>query len=857
VRQMTLPCATYRLQFREGMTFERAAEIVPYLAELGISHLYASPIFTAAPGSTHGYDVANHQELDPTLGGEEGFSLLAEALKGHGIGLLLDIVPNHMAVSTANPWWRDVLKHGRQSAYASHFDIDWNAPKLLLPVLGEPYGEALADGKLQLRMDEETGEPVFGYYDLSLPLSPDSLSLLPDSDPDDPAAFGLMLERTSDDKDFLHQLHEAQCWRLAYWRLAREALTYRRFFEIADLIGVRVEDPAVFADVHKLPLRLVKEGIVDGLRIDHIDGLADPKAYLAELRKASGLNYVLVEKILAPDEDLRGEWHCAGTTGYEVARLITALQVESSHRDAMNKGWTGFTGNDAQFTSQVLAAKRRILTINLAGELDGLVRIAEAIASEDVATRDFGRDALRLAIVELASAMPVYRSYIDGDGASDEDRQVIEKAVSRVERGREVEDDRVIAFIASLLLEPTGGSSTRARFVTRFQQTTGPLMAKAVEDTVFYQFNRLIALNEVGAEPDEFGLDPEVFHAAMIKRAEIWPHALSATATHDTKRGEDARARLAVISEMPQEWAAAVTRWHEAAEDLCTNLPRGPAPTPGTEWLFYQALAGAWPADLSLQDEAGLQELADRLSAFMTKALREAKRQTSWTDQNEPYEKAVEDYVRGAFAPERRSFLREVRAIIATIEPAGIINSLSQLVMKLTLPGIPDIYQGCELFDYSMVDPDNRRAVDFDLRRKLLHEVRDMPATEAMERWREGLPKLWLLHRLLRLRRAHEGIFAHGDYEPVEITGDENMHAIAYARVLEGRRVVVAVPRLVLRHCEPGRPSWISSAFGRTMLQLPSGSGRYRTLTGQVVEEREIPLSMLWRELPVAVLESA
>jgi len=852
---MTIPCATYRLQFREGMNFERAAEIVSYLAELGISHLYASPIFTAAPGSTHGYDVANHQELDPALGGEEGFALLAKALKEHGLGLLLDIVPNHMAVSTANPWWRDVLKHGRKSRFAGHFDIDWDAPKLLLPVLGEPYGDALAEGKLVLRLDGETGEAVFGYYDLTLPISPETLSLLP-ADAGDPQAFALALEKVNEDKDLLHRMHEAQSWRLAYWRLAREALTYRRFFEISDLIGVRVEDPKVFADVHKLPLRLVKEGIVDGLRIDHIDGLADPKGYLAALRKASGLKYVLVEKILAADEDLRAEWRCAGTTGYEVARLITALQVEPEQREAMNKGWSRFTGNDTQFMSQVLAAKRRILTVNLAGELDGLVRLAQAIAIEDVATRDFGRDALRLAIVELASAMPVYRSYIDKDGASDEDRAVIEKAVGRVERGREVEDDRVIAFIASLLLDPAEASEMRARFITRFQQTTGPLMAKAVEDTVFYRFNRLIALNEVGAEPDEFGLDPETFHAAMKKRAESWPHALSATATHDTKRGEDARARLAVISEMPQEWTAAVSRWQEAAEGLRVELPRGPAPTPGAEWLLYQALAGAWPADLSLQDEAGLQDLAERLAAFMTKALREAKRQTSWTSQNEPYETAVENYVRGLFAPERRSFLREVRAAIAIIEPAGIINSLAQLAMKLTLPGIPDIYQGCELLDYSMVDPDNRRPPDFELRQALLQEVRDMPAAEAMERWREGLPKLWLLHRLLRLRRAHVEIFTHGDYEPVGITGDENMHAIAYARVLEGRRVVVAVPRLVLRHCEPGRPSWISSAFGRTKLQLPAGPGGYRSLTGKVLEELEIPLSTLWSEIPVAVLES-
>ncbi len=852
---MTIPSATYRLQFREGMTFERAAEIVPYLADLGFSHLYASPIFTAAPASTHGYDVADCRELDPTLGGEEGFAVLAEALKEHGVSLILDIVPNHMAASPANPWWWDVLKNGRESRFSRHFDIDWDAPKLLLPILGEPYGEALAAGKFGLKLNERTGEPVFTYYDLMLPIAPDSLPLSPDGNDTQGMSLERAVARANADTDLLHQVHEAQVWRLSYWRLAREALTYRRFFEITDLVGMRVEDAAVFADVHQLPLRLVRDGTVDGLRIDHIDGLADPAGYLERLRQASGLDYVVVEKILGPDEELRRDWACAGTTGYEMARLITALQVEPRHRETVTKEWCLFTGDDAGFARQVLAAKRRILTVNLAGELDGLVQRAGEIAARGITTRDFGRDALRRAIVELAAALPVYRTYI-GKEPSEADRTLISKAVGRVERDREVEDDRVIAFIASLLLDPPQGCPSRLGFITRFQQTTGPLMAKAVEDTVFYRFNRLIALNEVGAEPDEFGLEADAFHAAMKRRSQTWPYALSATATHDTKRGEDARARLAVLSEMPQEWAAAVTRWHEAAEAFRQPLARGHAPNRGAEWLFYQALAGAWPADLSLQDEEGLRQLSDRLVAFMTKALREAKRQTSWTDQNEPYEQAVENYVRAVFAPAHRSFLREVRAGIAAIEPAGMVNSLAQLALKLTLPGVPDIYQGCELLDYSMVDPDNRRPVDFELRAKLLEEVRQMPAAEAMERWREGLPKLWLLERLLRLRRAHPDLFCDGDYKPVEIVGDEDLHALAFTRSRKGKCLVVVVPRLVLRHCEPGRDSWIASAFARTRLRLPQGGKRFRALTGETVEGQEVPLSTLWKQLPVAVLKA-
>jgi len=836
---MTVPRATYRLQFREGMDFARAAEIVPYLADLDISHLYASPVFTAAPGSTHGYDVTDHQELDPALGGEEGFAVLAGTLKEHGLGLILDIVPNHMAASAANPWWRDVLKYGRESRYAHHFDIDWQAPKLLLPVLGEPYGEALAKGELELRIDGQTGELVFCYYDLCLPLAPYSVSLIPGKEGISPRA----LARVNADRELLHRIHEAQVWRLAYWRLAREALTYRRFFEISDLVGVRVEDARVFADVHELPLRLVRDGVVDGLRIDHIDGLADPKAYLARLHQVSGIDQVWVEKILGPKEELCSGWRCAGTTGYEVASLITGLQVDPRNRRPMTEAWSRFTGDDPDFARQVLDAKRRILTVNLAGELAGLVRLAHGIAMEDITTRDFGCDALRHAIVELAASLPVYRTYIDADRAVGQDRALLVEAGNRIEQGREVEDGRITAFILSLLLEPSRSSVRRAAFISRFQQTTGPLMAKAVEDTVFYRYNRLIALNEVGAEPDAFGLEPQAFHAAMKRRAENWPRALSATATHDTKRGEDARARLAVLSEMPREWAAAVSRWHGMAE-AC--------PDTDAEWLFYQALAGAWPADLSLEDEEGLQALAERLAAFMIKALREAKRRTSWTDRDEPYETAVENYVRSLFAPEHRELLRGIRATIAAIEPAGIVNSLAQLTLKLTLPGIPDIYQGCELLDFSMVDPDNRRPVDFDLRRRLLADIRRAAAAETMQRWREGLPKLWLLDRLLHLRCNHADLFDHGHYEPLEVVGDRTSHVVAYSRTLGNRRILVAVPRLVLWLCEPEHPSWLGDAFIRTKLHLP---GRFRTLTGEIVGAGEAALADLWRDFPIAVLE--
>ncbi|WP_265517945.1 malto-oligosyltrehalose synthase [Nitratireductor luteus] len=853
---MNSPRATYRLQFREGMTFMRASQIVPYLADLGISHLYASPIFAAAPGSTHGYDVTDHQALDPSLGGEAGFAALTESLRKHGLGLILDIVPNHMAASTANPWWRDVLKYGRESRYARHFDINWRALKLLLPVLGEPYGQALAGGRLQLGLDDESGEPVLRYYELALPLCPASVDILLNGSSGEALGADTLkqaVEKANADSNILHRIHEAQVWRLAYWRLAREALTYRRFFEIADLVGVRVEDRAVFADVHKLPLRLVREGLVDGLRIDHVDGLADPAAYLDALKRASGLDYVLVEKILDAQEELRADWRCAGTTGYEVARLITALQVDPAERQAMTEAWIGFTGGEADFSRQVRAAKRRILTVNLAGELAALVRLAHAIAQGDTATRDFGPEALRQAIVELAVALPVYRTYIGRNGPTAEDRDLIARATDQVVRDRVVEDDLVIGFVASLLREPSKGLRGRAAFVTRFQQTTGPLMAKAVEDTVFYRYNRLIALNEVGAEPDEYGLEPDAFHAAVSLRAAAWPHALSATVTHDTKRGEDGRARLAVLSEMPETWKAAVSRWHEAAAELREELPLGPAPSAGAEWLFYQALAGAWPSDLVLEDETGLQDLCERLVSFMTKALREAKRRTSWTDQNERYETAVENYVRTLFSPEHRPLLANIHATIEAIQPAGTVNSLAQLTLKLTLPGVPDVYQGCELMDFSMVDPDNRRPVDFALRQKLLRDVRGMFAAEAMGHWREGLPKFWLLERLLRLRREHAPLFENGSYSPVAVTGDRAGHVLAFSRTLGTHSVVVAVPRLVLGIVR--QDASMSDVFSSTRLRLPESKEWKDIFSGLLLLKDEPLLSECWSTVPVAVLD--
>jgi len=840
--------ATYRLQFRNGMTFERAAGLVPYLADLGVSHLYASPIFRATPGSTHGYDVADHQELEPELGGAAGFSQLVAALRQHGLGLMLDIVPNHMAVSTANPWWRDVLTYGRSSRYAEHFDIDWQAPRLLLPILSEPYGEALEQGKFEIVA--EKGEASFRYQALSLPLAPGTLEAVAGEEGDPER----LAETINADRQRLHHLHERQVWQLAYWRLAREALPYRRFFEIADLIGVRVENPAVFAEVHALPLQLLREGKLDLLRIDHIDGLADPKGYLDRLKLESGGAGVFVEKILGAEEELRPDWACLGTTGYEIAHLITSLQVDRQKEGEMSMAWHSFSGAAEDYDELVKTSKRRILTRNLAGELAALVRMARDLATGSLEYRDLGPDSLRLALIELACALPVYRTYIDRAGPSAEDAALLEAAGEAVRLEPGVEDNAAVDFLLQLLLEPAADDEDRVTFIRRFQQTTGPLTAKAVEDTAFYRYNRLIALNEVGGEPGSFGLPVADFNRGMTRRAQRWPSNLSATATHDTKRGEDARARLALLSEMPRDWLTAVESWNRQLLEIDGKLVRGIHKEDA--WLFYQALVGAWPGDITLEQEEELQDLAGRLSAFMTKALREAKQRSSWTDPDGLYEEHIERFVQCHFERRNRALLRDVRAMITRLEPAGMVNSLVQLTLKMTLPGVPDVYQGTELPDYSLVDPDNRRPVDFEKRRRLLAELRDRPARQTMKNWRSGWPKFWLTMRLLALRQDYPDIFAQGGYEALTVEGEEASHVLAFSRALErGPRIIVALPLRILKHADPWSVSWLGAAFSHTHLRLQGDA--YNSLDGKRFEGPDVSLGTLWQSLPVAVLVSS
>ncbi|WP_051631237.1 malto-oligosyltrehalose synthase [Afifella pfennigii] len=886
------PGATYRLQFRGEMDFARAAKLAPYLKRLGVTHLYASPVFIAVPGSTHGYDVADFSQIEPALGGRDGFSKLAAALQAEGIGILLDIVPNHMGASTANPYWADVLEWGEESPYASAFDIDWSAPKLLVPVLGEPYGEALTAGELDLAFHAEEGGFRITYYELGLPIAPPSYARILGaieappfqelslafattgadgaadlkkrlaelaSEPEARRRIEAAAAELAGDHDALHELHEAQNWRLCHWRMARETLTYRRFFEIADLVGVNVDRPSVFEATHALTRELAEAGEIAGLRIDHIDGLADPKAYLARLGEAiPAADYVVVEKILGPDERLPEGWRCAGTTGYEFARAVTAMQVAPDGLEALDAAWRAQTGEERDFVTILAGAKRRLLTYNLAGELAFLTASARDIAEGDPGTRDFGPDSLRRAIVAIAAAFPVYRAYVDLAGASKQDRALVLKAAEEAKASPFVEDPAVVDFLAAILLLDISDPELAAKalyFARRFQQTTGPMMAKALEDTVFYRFNRLVALNEVGGEVEAAG--PEEFHAAMQARLSSQPAGLSATATHDTKRGEDARARIAAVSEMAGEWAEAVTRWNEMLAPLVTELEDGPAPEPNMIWLFHQALLGGWEFGLERGAASARAAFGERLAGFMLKAVREAKERTSWTAPNAPYEAAVTGFVEGALA--REDYLADFLVVCRPLFAAGAVNSLAQLTLKLTAPGVPDIYQGTELWDLSFVDPDNRRPVDFSARERLFGEAAAMDFTETLPRWREGLAKLWLMRRLLALRGEHADLFLHGSYEPIAVEGPQAQHVLAFARCHEGVTIAAAVPRLPLKLLEGDDALFFrDDALAETMLRLPEVPGDWRHILadGRYSEGGAVDLPTLLGAAPLAILKT-
>lgn len=818
-----IPSATYRIQFRNGMTFDRVVALIPYFRDLGISHLYASPVFTATTGSTHGYDVTDPNEIDPAIGGRDGFNRMAAALRQAGMGLILDIVPNHMSTSLENRWWRDVIEHGKQSRYARYFDIDGSRP-LTLPFLGDTFEAELEKGAIRLHRDSVTNKAALVYYDTAYPLNPG----------------------TWDENKSIAELHEAQSWRLMSWREAPKQLSWRRFFEITGLVGVRVEDEQVFHDTHRLILELVHDGTVDGLRIDHIDGLADPLGYLQRLRQATGPDcYITVEKILAKGEQLPAEWPVSGTTGYEFIASLAEVLVDDNSLERLEKVHNETLGVTVDRQNALRDAKGLMTDRNFEGEFTTLLNLARDLAQHNGV--EIQRDDIHHALRELLIAFPVYRTYGTAEGLTPADVTLLSRVVASVHAS-----EPALSLIVRIL---TGDLPERDReaatlFRTRFQQLTGPLMAKSVEDTLFFRHNLELALNEVGADPTPRAFSLSRFHQEMRIRLARQPDALLGTSTHDTKRGEDARARLYTLTEAPEQWGENLARWRQMNQTHVRFLNDGTAPNAADTWMIYQALAGVWPATLSPDDRDGLQTLEARFLGFIEKALREAKQRTDWIDSNESYENVVMDYVRHLLSPDNTLFLHDFSETLRPFIRAGLMNSLSQTVIKLTAPGVPDIYQGSEALNFSLVDPDNRREPDFaELVQNL--STADARVFNDEQCWRDGRVKQYVTATLLRLRPHYPALFRYGDWLPLKVTGEREEHLIVYARVKDDEALIVAVPCLVFTVTR-NEKLWVNTSVaipgelvGKRYRDVFSGESRVLQETLDLTSEKGCVLVLL------------
>ena len=959
------PSSTYRLQFHAGFTFQDARKLLPYLHDLGISHIYASPYLRARTGSMHGYDVADPSSLNPELGTQHDYDRMVAELRAHAMGQLVDVVPNHMGIGDpGNYRWRDVLENGPASIYASFFDINWrptSAPphdqlKLVVPTLGDQYGKVLENGELSV--DYADGAFSIAYYEHRFPVAPDSYPMLLESvlarldeelghrheqvqelasiltairhlpprrmlqppeieernrekeivkrriatlhSASEPFRHALAaeLELINGDKnepssfDRLDMLLDAQSYRLAFWRVAAEEINYRRFFDITELAAVRMEDPAVFTDTHRLLMRLVGEGKIQGLRIDHPDGLRDPAAYFRRLQEsclnalrsarpaeapASGddapppggpkggdLFYVVVEKILETAERLPSDWPVHGTTGYDFLNVLNGLFVARNNEHFFSTIYFRFLRTGAQhFEDLANSTKKMVMLISLASEINELGHLLRDIASADRRHRDFTLNSLTFAIREVIAGLNIYRTYIDPETgrASREDELAIEQAVAEARRRNPRTDPSIFEFVGDTLLLRDDTTSDlaqqRLRFIARFQQTTGPVMAKGTEDTAFYQYNRLISLNEVGGDPDEFGRSLTAFHRHNSTRARDWPATLLGSSTHDTKRSEDVRARINVLSELPRDWRAALTRWTRLNGRKKVSVQGRLAPDHNEEYLLYQTLLGAWPS-------AGPDNtFVDRVCEFMRKALKEAKVHTSWITPNDEYEQAVHQFTRSILDPgESSAFLEDLDQLQKKVAWFGTFNSLSQTVLKLGSPGVADVYQGNELWDFSLVDPDNRRPVDFELRQRHLRSIlastdRKKLARDLLKARDDGRIKLYLSQRLLCLRRERPRLFVGGGYSPLR----GGAHVAAFARSAEGQVLVIAaaVQMATLTRGALALPIG-AEVWRETRLQVPGEPGRvYRDLFTDrqlTAAEAGVRLAEVFGELPVAALLS-
>lgn len=791
-----------------------------YLAGLGVSHLYTSPYLQARSGSEHGYDVVAHDRVSPDLGGDEGHQQMMDAIESSGLKHLIDVVPNHMAVvGQENRWWWDVLKHGPASRYARYFDVDWDPPDqklkntISVPVLEDHYGRTLEKGKIKLLKEGE--ELVVGYESLRFPLAPDSL----DEDVDDKD-----IARINSDPDAIHSVLDKQNYRLSYWRTAAKELGYRRFFDVNELAGLRVEDREVFEGTHRLILGWVGEGKVQGLRIDHPDGLRDPRSYLERLAADAPSCWLLVEKILGDEERLPDDWPVDGTTGYEFVGLVLRVLIDGDSEQAFTEIYEGFTASTDGFHEIARTSKLYVLDTTLETDLRRLTELLVTLCESRRRYRDFTKSEIYEALRETLACFPVYRTYAaPGRPPTASEEAVISGAVSAAISHRPDLDPDLFGLMRDLLLTIESGER-EMEFVLRFQQLSAPVMAKGVEDTSFYRYNRFIALNEVGSEPSVFHRGVDHLHLWNKTAQEKLPLTLLATSTHDTKRSEDVRARLAVLSEIPEGWRAAALRWAER------NRSKQPERhDPHLEYLFYQSLVGAHPLDI------------ERAQAFMLKAAREAKRDTSWLHPDEGFEDGLRGFVESCMND--TGFLEDLALLVDQIRDPGWINSLTQTAIKLMSPGVPDIYQGCELWDFSLVDPDNRRPVDFTLRRRLLEEVGHMSAQEAWDRRADGSPKLLLIHRVLGLRKRSPDLFApDSSYEPLAVTGAKTNHVVGFIR---GGGAALVAPRLVTK---------LNGDWEDTAVDL--GSGRWRDVISHREFQSEMTVAKVLALFPVAILEA-
>ena len=876
-----IPLSSYRLQLNAGFTFDDACRVVPYLRELGISHVYCSPYMQAAKGSMHGYDVVDQQRVNEELGGEEGHARFLECLKQQELGQLLDIVPNHMATGPENKYWWDVLENGPASRFAEWFDVDWNSAevklqnKVLIPVLGDQYGHVLDKHEITIEYDGDSF--TVHYFDHVFPLAPrslavplstaaryinvpllnfiaDSLARLPapettDEDvqaarhrdktilydllqracremPDVQAAIKRAVEELNRNVDALDALLNLQNYRLAYWRTADQELGYRRFFDVNTLIGMRMERPRVFNASHFRVLQWLRNGELDGVRVDHPDGLRDPEQYFERLRANAPQAWILAEKILQPDEWLRKEWPIAGTTGYDFLNMCNGLLVNGEGLSALTQIYTNFTGQAQDFKSLAHAKKLNVQHEALAADVNRLTQLFVDICENNRDRRDYTRAEIRRAIREVAASFSVYRTYVapERNEIVDEDKAQIRNAVELAKTQRTDIDSALFDFMSDVLTLSSRGE-LETEFLQRFQQFTSPVMAKGVEDTTFYCYNRMIGLNEVGGAPERDGVSLEGFHAYLAKIQAEHPRTMNTLSTHDTKRSDDVRARLAVLTEIPSQWRTALHRWSRRNQRFKTGI----FPDRNTEYFLYQTLIGAWPITV------------ERVTAYMEKAVREAKEQTTWTQQNKEFEDALKLFIERIL--ESPEFTAELESFVAQVLMPGRMNSLAQTLIKCTAPGVPDSYQGSELWDLKLVDPDNRGNIDYEVRQSLLAELRGgMSVDDVMQRMESGMPKLWVMYKTLQLRsKKPEWFDERSDYTPLPVEGSKQSHLVAFRR---GEQVAVLAPRWNLK---------LAGAFGSTTVELPAGSWT-NLFTDEVMNGEKVRAQNLFRRFPVALL---